>query len=88
VCGFNGTGFDEGSGNIVWRALVGQRFLKTLGNVMFTFGDLSTALSVPGSSWPIISQQTVQLFANIPIGSPVTGGQVFAGVLGWTYPRR
>lgn len=88
VCGFTGNGFDDGSGQILWRLKIGQRFAKTLGSVNFTFGDLQTALTVPGSGYRMISGQTVQLIANIPNGSPVNGGRVFAGVIGWTYPRR
>jgi hypothetical protein len=88
ICGFTGNGFDDGSGNIVWRLQIGQRFAKTLGNVTFTFGDIHTALTVPGSGYRLISGQTIQLIANVPTGSPVNGGRVFAGVLGWTYPRR
>jgi hypothetical protein len=88
ICGFNGNGFDDGSGDIAWRLKIGQRYAKTLGNVTFTFGDIQTALTVPGSGYRLVSGQTIQLIANIPNGSPVNGGRVFAGVLGWTYPRR
>jgi hypothetical protein len=88
ICGFTGSNFDDGSGNIVWRLQIGQRFAKGVGNVTFTFGSLQTALTVPGSSYRMISGQTVKVFANIPPGSPVSGGQVFGGFLGWVYPRR
>jgi len=88
ICGFTGDGFDDGSGSIVWRLKIGQRYAKTLGNVTFTFGSLQTALTVPGSSYRFSSGQNVQLIANIPAGSPVNGGRLFAGVIGWTYPRR
>jgi len=88
LCGFTGTGFDDGSGSIVWRLKIGQRFAKTLGAVTFTFGSLQTALTIPGSGYRLISGQTIQLIANIPALSPVAGGRLFAGALGWTYPRR
>ena len=85
---YTGDGFDQGSGNIVWRVKVGQRYAKNLGNATFTYGDLNTALLVPGQSIPLISGQTVQLIVNIPVGSPINGGSIIGGTLGWTYPRR
>lgn len=86
--GFTGNGFEDGSGTILWRFKIGQRYAKGQGNVTFTFGSLQTALTVEGSSYRIISGQTVQAFANIPVSSPVSGGRVFGGFLGWVYPRR
>jgi len=85
---FTGDGFLDGSGAIVWRLMIGQRYAKNLGNITFTYGDFNTALLVPGESIRLISGQTVSLIGNIPASSPVTSGNVFAGTLGWTYPRR
>jgi len=87
---FTGTGFIDGAtpANITWRLKIGQRYAKDLGAVTFTYGDLQTALLVPGQSLRLISGQTVTIFANIPLGSPVSGGLVFGGTLGWIYPRR
>jgi hypothetical protein len=85
---FTGDGFDDGSGEIIWRLKIGQRYAKNLGNVTFTYGDLNTALLVEGQSIRLISGQTVSLIANIPSTSFVSGGRVFGGTLGWTYPRR
>lgn len=86
---FTGSGFDDGSGSIVWRLQIGQRFAKSLGNVTYTYGGLETALLVPGQSIRAISGQTITLIGNIPNGaSTPSGGQVFAGTLGWEYPRR
>ena len=88
VCGYTGAGFDEFSGNIVWRVRVDNRYAKNLGNVQNTFGSLHAAFLVPGYGIRLVSNQTVTLYANIPAGSPVVGGVVTAGVFGWTYPRR
>jgi hypothetical protein len=89
VAGFNGNGFVDFSGSIVWRLLINNRYARTLGNVVNTFGDYATAFSVPGSdNIRLVSQQTVSLIANIPVGSPVSDGFVSAGVFGWLYPRR
>jgi len=88
VCAFSGNGFFDFSGSIVWRLKVGQRYAKNLGAVQNTYGSFQTAFIVPGTAIRLISGQAVQLIANIPVGSPVNGGQVQAGIFGWTYPRR
>lgn len=90
VTNFNGTGFQDFSGSIVWRLQVNNRFARNLGNVQNTFGDFKTAFVVPGAdNIRLVSQQTVTVLANIPVGSPVSGpGWVTAGVFGWMYPRR
>ena len=88
VFGFTGDGFEQASGAIVWRLKYGQRFARDLGNILNTYGDLQTALLVEADHIQLISDQTVTLYANIPAGSPVTGGQVFGGTFGWMWPRR
>lgn len=88
VVGFTGNGFNQGSGNIAWRLKVGQRFVRDFGNVLNTYGDLNTALLVQADHVELISGQTVTLIANIPAGSPVNAGQVFAGTFGYIWPRR
>jgi hypothetical protein len=88
VFGFTGVGFLQASAQIVWRLQYGQRYARDLGNVLNTYGDLQTALLVEADHIQLISDQTVTLYANIPAGSPVAGGQVFGGTFGWMWPRR
>jgi hypothetical protein len=90
VANFNGSGYQDFSGSIVWRLKINNRYARNLGNVQTTFGDFHTAFVVPASdNIRVISQQTVQVVANIPAGSPVSGpGVVSAGAFGWIYPRR
>jgi len=87
VCGFTGTGFSDFSGDIVWRVQVGARYAKNLGNVVNTFGSFQNAFLVPGYSIRLVSGQTVKLLVSLPNGN-AQGGQITAGVFGWTYPRR
>lgn len=84
----NGTGFDEFSGNIIWRCKVGIRYAKDLGEVTNTYGDFQNAFIIPGHGIRLISGQTVQLIAQVPAGSPIAGGAIAAGAFGWLYPRR
>lgn len=89
VCSFTGDGFLDFRGLIFWRVKVGNRFARNLGNVQNTFGDFKTAFSVPGSdNIRLVSQQTITLIANVPVGSPVSDGVIAAGTFGWVYPRR
>lgn len=84
---FNVTGWEEFSGNIIWRVKVGQRYLKSLGNITNTYGSFTNAMLTPLSAHRVISGQTVQLIANVPVGSPAAGGVIAAGFFGWEYPR-
>lgn len=88
VFGFTGDGHMEGSGDIVWRLKIGQRYAKDFGNVLNTYGSLQVALLVQGQNIQLISGQTITLLANIPATSVVANGQVFAGTFGWYWPRR
>jgi len=85
---FTGTGFQEFSGNVIWRVKVGQRFAKSLGNIINQYGSFQVPVLSPSAAIRMVSGQSVQLFGNIPSTSPVAGGWVSAGVSGWFYPRR
>ncbi len=95
VFGFTGDGHVEGSGDIVWRIQIGQRFARDLGNVQITYGTFSDAWLAGGASIEIISGQTVTVYVNLQIPtfegtgpSPISGGMIQAGCYGWFYPRR
>lgn len=88
ICGFTGDGFLDFSGDIVWRVLVDNRYVKNLGNVTNTYGDFATQMLIPGYGWRLISGQTVSVIVAIANGASVSDGIVTAGLFGWTYPRR
>lgn len=89
VAQFSGSGFDDFSGNIIWRVQVGIRYPKDYGNITSTFGDYATAFLVPGTSIPLLSGQQVILIANVPSTSTIgLDGQISLGVFGWWWPRR
>lgn len=83
------TGYSDFDGNIFWRLKYGIRYAKNLGDVQNTFGSFGNAIQVPQTYiCRVISGQTIQVFANVPAGSPISGGAITAGVFGWFYPRR
>lgn len=88
VVGFTGDGHQEGSGDIVWRLKVGQRYARNFGNVLNTYGDMQTALLIQDQHIDVISGQNVQLIGNVPATSGITNGEIFAGVFGWFWPIR
>lgn len=88
VFGFTGDGHNEGSGDIVWRLKIGQRFANDFGNVVNSYGSLQTALLVQQQNIKLLSGQTVTLLGNIPATSTISGGEIFAGNFGWIWPRR
>jgi hypothetical protein len=89
VCSTTANGFLDFQGGIVWRVKVNNRYARNLGNVQNTYGSFSAAFNVPGfDNFRLVSQQTLQLIANIPVGSPVSDGVIAAGAFGWFYPRR
>ena len=86
---YTGTGFVEGSGGIVWRVKVGNKYARNLGNILFTYGSLNEPFIIPGTGIPIVSGQQVSYIVNIPVGSPVggAGAQVICAAFGWLWPR-
>jgi hypothetical protein len=85
------TGYSDFQNDIVWRLKYGIRYAKNLGNINNTFGSFGNAIQTPGVNViRVISGQTIELIANVPVGSPVVtvGGTINAGVFGWFYPRR
>ena len=84
-------GFDEGSGDLVWRIRVNGRFLRDMGQMLFTMGSLQHVSPCPGGLW-LHSGNLVEYLASAPNtgGSlPVPGqGCVLAGLRGWFYPRK
>jgi hypothetical protein len=86
---FTGTGFVEGSGGIVWRVKIGNKYARNLGNIQFTYGSLTDPFVIPGTGIPVVSGQTVTYFVNVPVTSPVGGSnaQIICAIFGWWYPR-
>lgn len=88
VCTFDGAGFQDFSGDIVWRVQIDNRPAKNLEAVINTYGSFADAFLVPGYGVRLVSGQTVTLYASVTAGAGISGGVIKAGTFGWTYPRR
>jgi Putative Ig domain len=86
---FEGSGFDNGSGDIVWRIQINQRFVLGLSNNPYALG--SSRQPTPLTQGQILlSGQTFRYIVNVPNtsgGLIVAGSRVSCGLLGFYWPR-
>lgn len=92
---YNGQGFIEGSGDIIWRIQVNQRYVKDLSQVLFTLGSPESPMPMTDGQL-LQSRQRVSIIVNVPnlsgmiqVGSATITGGLFGfywpkGVPGWT----
>ena len=86
---YSGSGFAQGSGDILWRIQVNQYYLKDLSNLPFLLGD--PVNPVPMTQGKILfSGQKVSAIVNVPNLSgmiQIGNSTVYAGLLGFWWPR-
>lgn len=82
---YTGAGFVEGSGDIVWRMLIGRAWCRNFGNIETTLGSLTSPCPLFRGGVRIYSEQVVNYYVNIPIGSPIAGGRIVCAFFGWFY---
>jgi len=85
---FTGTPFDEGTGDLIWRVQVGNRFARDLGEIVTTRGSLNNGFQIPGSGIILRSDQLVTYLVNVTsalVGPP--GARVICGMAGWFWPK-
>jgi hypothetical protein len=87
--GYTGTGFTQGSGDIIWRIKLNLRYSKDLSNVPFALG--SPQLPIPLTEGQIlVAGQTVQVIVNVPNLSgmiQVGASRIVGGLIGFAWPR-
>jgi hypothetical protein len=85
---YTGTGFTEGSGDIIWRVRVGNHWLKDHGNTLFSRGT-------PAQLFPLADHVRVktatriQVWVNVPNISgaiQVGASNIICALQGWHYP--
>lgn len=86
VLSYTGSGFVEGSGDLIWRVKLNRRWAKD-------FGQIETSLGTVQTPYPtqilVGSLSTVRVYVNAPntSGSLNPGvDRVLVQVLGWEYP--
>lgn len=87
--GYSGTGFSQGSGDLIYRIQINQRYVKDLSNVEFLIGSTKSPANMTQGQL-LLSGQTVNLIVNVPnLSGLIQVGQstVSGGLYGFLYPR-
>ena len=86
---YQGSGFQQGSGDIVWRVKRNQQWVKTLGNLPYSLGNPKNF--VPLTEGQIIYSGTLfQMYVNVPnLSSMIQVGSslITCGMNGFYWPR-
>lgn len=92
ICGFfNGSGFVDGSGDIVWRVRINSVYARNLGEILYQYGSLQNApFIIPGYGIKLVSGQTVTFYVSVPASSPIAGAnsRIMLSGFGWYWPRK
>lgn len=83
---YTGAGFVEGSGSILWRLKIQNRWARNMGEINTTLGSLQSPCPLFRGGIRVFSGQTVYYYVNIPALSGIAGGRTVCGVFGWYYP--
>jgi hypothetical protein len=87
--GYSGTGFSQGSGDLIFRIKRNLVYLKDLSNVPFLLGSPQLPVAMTQGAF-LLSGQVVSLIVNVPnlSGSIQVGAStIFGGLLGFWWPR-
>ena len=86
---YTGQGFDQGSGDIVWRLQLNQRYLPELGSLAFAVGSAKSPCPLTQGQI-VLSGQQMRLLVNVPNLSgniQVGGSRIIGGLIGFYWPR-
>ena len=88
---FTSSGFIEGSGDIVWRVQDNFRYLKDLGTIQVSMGDLEYPYSLEGGGYRLSENEYIKMYVMLGAGSLGRldpDGRIVAGITGWIYPQK
>ena len=86
---FQGSGLENGNGDILWRIQINQRYLLGLSNNPFAMGGPIQPLPLTEGQI-LLSGQKFRYFVNVPNTSGsliIAGSRVVCGMLGFYWPR-
>lgn len=86
-----GSGLVEGSGDVVWRLKVGDRWIPDFSNVIFQLNDLRNPHALVGGYIRALSLQRIRIYAALgagALGRLDPNSRINAGFVGWKYPKR
>ncbi len=86
---YGGTGFVQGSGDIIWRLKIGGRWEHNFGQLLFSIGSFANPLPVQQSMW-LESGQLITMYVNVPNTSgliQIGTSRILCGLQGWFYPQ-
>ncbi len=87
---FTGSGFFEGSGDIVWRIRLNRYFAKDYGNIQTSLGSLTLPMAAQQHTIRLESNQIVQYTATLgtgALGRLDPAGRILCALNGWFYPQ-
>lgn len=87
-CIYTGTGFVQGSGDIVWGLRVGLPWARNMGGLLFAMGSLANPFPV-GDYIRAVAGERVQFVVNVPNLSgliQVGLSRILCGLQGWLFP--
>lgn len=90
VLTWSGTGFVEGSGDLVWRVSADNRYLRDYGNVQTSLGSLTYPSPVPRGGLVIMSRNLVKVDVEFGTNSGASlsaSGKVIVSITGWWWAR-
>jgi hypothetical protein len=84
---YGGTGFVQGSGDIIWRLRTGNQWAKGMGSMPFALGGLANPFTI--EQYIVVrGGQTITMYVNVPnLSGNVQSGSayVLCGLQGWSY---
>lgn len=86
---YTGTGFEDGSGDILWYVQKSQRYLKGLAGLAYAIGDVDTPAPLTYGQ-PVQAGQVVTVYVSVPNLSgniQVGASRIVAQVWGARWPR-
>lgn len=88
---YNGPGYVNGSGDLIWRWMVDGHWLEDLQAVDIAIGRPSMPYKLAGAGYRVKTHQLVRAFVSLgtgALGRLGPGGRIVCAAFGWTYPRQ